>query len=406
MARTLAITILLFTSILLFSISNLEAQNKEYEIIPAPDLWYNSVDGIRVGVRFKGQVVGSFEDGPHRLNGGVWAGLWFPDLPVSYYLRYTEPISAWSDFGSEANIQAVSSIRTGFHRHGLSLNKRWQEGFDERRYREISLLSEYRKRFDDDYVQFRALWSDQPHWVIGTSSALQNDNRFGWYTLTTSTLAQISDNPFTIAQLTATQQVPLNANWSFSFRTFLGIASEQTAPEYLFSRSSGPAIEWMQNGFTRAKGTVPQPWLRSGNFQVAGGANLRGYNKFDVDSFTDGAVSPFLLNSIGAFNAEFYYPNPLGNLLARVPYLSDFLTLRSYLFYDVGTSLGVTSNDTDTIFADAGTGFSLNFNIPDAMGKPRGFVFRYDIPFWLSEPGMDDSFSYRSLFAFGAVISF
>lgn len=406
MARTFGLILLLAVLIPFALTPDLKAQTGGYEIIPAPDLWYNSVDGIRVGVRVTGQVPGSFEDGPHRLNAGVWAGLWFPDLPVSYYLRYTEPIPSWSDYGSEANVQAVSSVRTGFHRHGLRFNKRWQQGFDERRYKEIRLMSEFRKRFDDEYVQFEALWSDDAHWVVGASSVLQNNNRLGWYTFSTSVLAQAAGQPFTVAQITATQQVPLNENWGFRFRTFLGAASDQTAPEYLFSRSSAPAINWMEHGFTRAKGTIPEPWMRSGNFQVAGGANLRGYNKQDVQTFTEDLTEPFLLNSIGAVNAEFYYPNPIGHFLNKVSYVSDFLTFKSYLFYDAGASLGLVSDDPDTVFADAGAGFSLNFNIPDVLGKPRGFVFRYDIPFWLSEPGTDDPFAYRNLFAFGAVILF
>jgi len=45
-------------------------------------------------------------------------------------------------------------------------------------------------------------------------------------------------------------------------------------------------------------------------------------------------------------------------------------------------------------------------NIPDYLGKPRGFVLRYDIPFWLSDPDSGDSFKFRSLIGFGAVLSF
>lgn len=386
------------------SFNRAEAQigGENYELIPAPDLWYNDVDGIRVGVRFKGQVPGTFEDGPHRLDAGLWLGLWFPDLPVSYYLSYTNPISAWSEFGSEANYQAISSIRTGYSIHGIGFNKRWQQGFDERRFRELSIFNSYEKRFDKEYTAFPLLWSGQNKLLTTLTAESQDDNSLGWYNLSVSGGVQYNDDSYGFATITASQRVPLNQSWGLRFRGFLGLASNATAPEYLFSRSTGQAINTLQNGVTRAKGTVPQPWLESGKFQFAGGANLRGYTDADVESFIN---EPLLFRSIAALNTEFDYPNPVGRLFNRVPIVSELLNFRSYLFFDAGSPMGLGDEST-ALFADAGAGFSLSLNIPDYHGKDRGFVLRYDIPFWLSEPGIDNSFNYRSLFAFGAVISF
>ncbi len=393
------------------SVENTEAQSRSYEIIPAPDLWYNDVDGIRVGVRVQGQMRGTFEDGPHRFNGGLWLSTWFPSTPVSYYLQYTNPISGWSEYGNEANYQLTSSIRTGYHIHGIGFNKRWQEGFDERKFREIGITTNFEKRFDDEYVQFPVLWSDQSKILTKLNYESRNENRFGWASLSASGSVQYLEDTFTVFEATATQRAPINENWGFRFRSFVGIASSNTAPEYLFSRSSAPAIDWMENGLTRAKGTIPQPWMTSGNVQVAGGANLRGYTDRDINFYQSGDdVNLHLLNSIASVNAEFDYPNPINSLFERIPFASDFFSFNSYLFYDIGTSLGIAENEfegnrLDGVLADAGAGFSLTMNIPDYLGKPRGFVFRYEIPFWLSEPGTEDSFKFRSLFAFGAVIS-
>ena len=124
----LSVIFIIFFSIV--SLDHLQAQQKKsYEIIPAPDLWYNDVDGIRVGIRLKGQVPGTFEDGPHRIDAGVWLGTWLPSDPVSYYFNYTQPIESISDFGSEGNVQVTSLFRAGFHRHGAGFTKRWQQGF-------------------------------------------------------------------------------------------------------------------------------------------------------------------------------------------------------------------------------------------------------------------------------------
>lgn len=417
MARSITVILLLFI-VSSLSLDYAEAQigGDSYEFIPAPDLWYNDVDGIRVGVRFKGQVPGTFEDGPHRLDSGFWLGLWFPDLPVSYYLNYINPISAWSDFGSEASYQAISSIRTGYSFHGIGINKRWQQGFDERRYKELRLFNSYEKRFEKEYTAFPLLWSDQDKMLTTLTAGLQDDNSIGWYNLSITGSAQYNNDPYGYATITAIQRVPFDILWGMRFRGFLGLASTSTAPEYLFARSTGQAITTLQHGVSRAKGTVPQPWMESGNFQFAGGANLRGYTSADVETFIDEPCidcnadasnlnQPMLFRSIAAFNTEFDYPNPIRRLVEKVPFVSDFLNFRSYLFFDAGSPLGVGDESTN-LFADAGAGFSLSMNIPDYQGKDRGFVLRYDIPFWLSDPGDDIEFKYRSLFAFGAVISF
>lgn len=415
--RFLIIPFVLLTFLFLPVLPDAEAQNRGYELIPAPDLWYNDVDGIRVGVRLKGQVPGTFEDGPHRLDAGFWLSTWFPSLPVSYYLSYTEPIPAWSDFGSEASLQFISSIRTGYHRHGVGLNKRWQQGFDERRYREVSLFQMFEKRFDDEYVPFPQLWSDRSKVLFQTVFELQDENPLGWYNLEFSGSLQYFDDTYGVGSVRAIQRIPFSEDWGLRLRGFLGAASSQTDPEYLFSRSSRPAADWMGSGITRAKGTIPQPWMESGHFQIAGGANLRGYTDQDVltfqgepcvDCFEDGFVvgSPALFHSFASINAEFDYFNPVNLAFRELPYIAEFLRFRSYLFFDAGRSLGLQDYEPDTVFANAGAGFSLSLNIPDYLGKPRGFVLRYEMPFWLSEPGSEEAFTFRHLFGFGAVISF
>jgi len=377
-------------------------QSKSYEILPAPDLWYNDVDGIRVGVRLLGQVPGTFEDGPHRLDAGFWVGTWFPDLPVSYYISFTEPVPAWSEYGSEANIQLISSIRTGYHLHGAAFNKRWQQGFDERRYREISILNTFEKRFDREYAAFSVLWDTDSKLLSRLSLELQNDNMLGWYRISGTAALQYLDKLYPFASFTAIQNIPLSKNWGFRLRGFLGVAGEDTDPEYLYTRSTQPSAETLQSGVTRAKGTIPQPWMESGQFHLAGGANLRGYSEQDILSFTESAI-PALYKSFVSVNTEFDYPNPVGMLFDRIPYLSEFTDFASYLFMDAGRSL---ESGSSTLFADAGAGFSLSLNIPDYLGKPRGFVLRYELPFWLSEPGTQDAFTVRHLFGFGAIFSF
>lgn len=408
MARIYKLILTLFLLCSVISIKNGCGQGSDYELLPAPDAWYNDVDGIRVGLRLRGQMPGTFNDGPHRLDAGLWLGTWFPDLPVSYYLSFTEPIQAWSDFGSEASVQFRSSIRTGYHNHGVALNKRWQKGFDERRYRELRFYQSYQKRFDEEYTPFPVLWSDNDKFLSTLTLRLQDDNPLGWFQVESTGSFQYLNDSYAVFTLTALQNIPLNENWGFRLRSFTGLASDKTDSEYLFPLSSRPAVNWLENGITRAKGTIPQPWMNSGNLQVSGGANLRGYTDTEISTFAqldDAEYFVPLSKSITSFNAEFDYWNPVGVLFQKIPYVSDFLTFNSYLFLDAGKELGDENNLSDEWLADAGAGFSLALNIPDNLGKPRGFVIRFDMPFWLSEPGADDAFKFRYLFGIGGVIS-
>jgi hypothetical protein len=189
-----------------------------------------------------------------------------------------------------------------------------------------------------------------------------------------------------------------------NLRGFLGVAGSESSPQYLFMRSQSSAIQQVDAGLTRSKGTIPVPWIDSGIVQLAGGANLRGYTYKDINSLNDGL--PELFSSMASVNLELDYPNPLNILFNKIPMVSEFLKFRSYIFFDAGKSLQIRETESNDLFADAGPGFSLSLNIPDYLGKPRGFVLRYDMPLWLSTPGDEDSFKFRHVIGIGAVVSF
>ena len=382
-----------------------DSPENDYKFTTAPDAWFNSVDGIRVGIRLRGERRGSFKSGPHRLDAGLWLGTFFPEYPISYYISFTEPIPSLSGFNSEGNIRLQSAIRTGYHNHSISFNKRWQPGFEEKNYRELSVSFRGEKRFEDEYVHYPTIWQYEWLYVAGVDFTLNNSNGLGRYRLNSSTSANVAGTaePFINTQLDLQQWIPLGNDFAFRGRLFAGASSKETAPEYLFSHSFKPYNAWDELGPTRARGTIPSPWVRQGIIHVEGGANLRGYTNQDIEQLNDGEAP--LYTSIGAFNAELQYPNPINRWLKGIPF-AGLLDFRTYFFFDAGTSLGISELEEDRTLADAGPGFMLNLNIPDYLGKSRGFAIRYEIPLWLSEPkGVDSPFQFRSLIGIGAVIS-
>ncbi|MEQ9265409.1 MAG: hypothetical protein RLN81_09330, partial [Balneolaceae bacterium] len=379
------------------------AQEGSYRFTPAPDIWYNDVDGVRLGLRVLGEVEGTFKDGPHRLDAGVWLSTWLPDNPVSYYASFTEPIGT-SDLGNETSIGLISSIRTGYSRHSLNLNKRWQDSFSEYEYKEVVISFAQEKMFDAEYRPFRQLWQNKWKSLIGLDFVISSLPEIGQFLGKVSVKQNVGSNvsKFTIGSVELLQKVDLNEMFKLRIRGFAGFASEDTAPEYLFISSMNSPQNWIGSGLTRAKGTVPETWLQAGSFQVGGGANLRGYLNADINALNAGLNPSF--RSIWSINTELEFPNPIDNKLRNISIVGDLISFRSYLFVDIGQgSESVTGADTD-VLSDAGTGFQLSINIPDYLGKDRGIFIRYDIPFWLSEPGGDESnFSFRQLIGVGAI---
>lgn len=369
----------------------------KYTFTPAPDIWYNSVDGVRLGIRFLGEHEGSFKDGPHRLDAGFWLGTTIPENPVSYYIDFTEPINSISDFGEEGSFQIISSIRTGFSKHALFLNKRWQDGFNELKYSEASVSYSQQKMFNNEYRPYNIQWSNSWKSLIGLNWTIHKESEENTFEANLSFKQNVNPESasFSILDAEIWSLYPINKNFGLGIRLFGGFTSDNATTEFLYTASYTRPEQWLGNGVSRAEGTIPTNWLDNGLAQVSGGGNLRGYTD---TQYSDLTIPGY--NSILALNTELEFPNPISASLKK-GIIGDFVFLKSYLFADAGTVF----ND-NPLLADAGLGLQFSINIPDFLGKPRGFAIRYEVPFWISEPDAGDSnFEFRNLIGFGAVIS-
>lgn len=389
------------------------AQDEGYHFIPAPDVWYNDVDGVRFGVRLLGEMKGSFKDGPHRLNAGIWLGSKRPDLPISYYFSFTEPLPFISSFGEEGSLQLVSSVRAGYSQHQLWLNKRWQKGFNERRYQEISVFVSQEKMIESEYRLPFHSWSADWKTLTGLRFQTHVFTPLGELETQFNFLHNINEEAgeYSVGNIQLRHTAPLGKGFELNLRGFGGLMSNNAAPEYKYGLAHRPPIEWLNNGLSRAKGTIPEHFFEEGFTHITGGMNLRGYANSMAFPFTK-AMS---------FNTEFVFYNPI-NALIKNSIIGDFAQLKSYVFHDVGVYSAENAyifdfpEDINEVSADAGIGFQFSINIPDFLGKDRGFAIRYDMPFWLSDPdgltagnvqpgSESPSFKFRGILGIGAVIS-
>ena len=445
MAHTTHLKLFFCFLFLVIPFRNGTARQALYKFNPYPDVWYNNVDGIRLGFRIIGEQAGTFKDGPHRLDAGIWLGTRFPEHPVSYYASLTEPIPFISDFGSEGSIQFISSIRTGFSQHRVQFNKRWQLGFDELSYFEISAYVSQEKIFDVEYRQFPTgiaqkelakvadsnfplLWDENWKSILGTQFVFGANQKSGQFlgAIDIKTNLNSQSKGFSVGTVELKQRFDVSDNFKLRLRGFAGIGSDNIPAEYRFFVSMDSPINWLNSGIYRAKGTIPQNWLESGLIGFSGGGNLRGYSSQDgriIEQISKSATTSFysLYESIWAINIDLEYPTPINKSMAQIPIVGELISMRTYVFFDFGqgyqefskpgfeNSPAVSRYFTyeKGILADAGTGLQISLNIPDYLGKDRGVFIQYDVPLWLSDPsGLESNFSYRQIIGIGGIISF
>jgi len=388
-------------------------EQSKYKFSPAPDLWYNDVDGIRLGIRVLGEMEDSFKDGPHRLDAGLWLATWFPKTPVSYYLSFTEPLAAITSYGNEGSLEIVSLYRTGYTQQMVRFKKRWQPGFDELRYLEFRVSLSQEKLTDIEYRPFPQMWQSNWKTLLNADVTKAGFNGLGRYYIESEVLYNLNttSNSFIVLKANVTQKINLGKHFALLLHGFAGHATDNTAPEYLFNLSYGQAQDWLNKGLSRAKGTIPTSFIESGLFQLQGGAGLRGYVEQEAKFLKAGNRSAY--TSMWVINSELEFPNPINSAINSISVIGQLIEFRSYVLFDFGNGFSespLTPIDPyGDIFAlaNAGIGTQFSINIPDYLGKDRGLFIRYDVPFWISKPTPgSNNFSYRQIIGIGAIFSF
>lgn len=412
MAHRLKYLLIILAAIFVSAEGYSQSSTRSYKLSPYPDLWYNSVDGIRGGIRILGEYQGDFLQGAHRLDAGIWVASKWPDHPVSYYVSLTEPLPFWSADLNEFNITGRSSVRTGLSRHSIFLTKRIQNGFNELDHLKFKAGFIQQQHFEDAYLIFPQLWQDEWLSLINLNFFRSKEIWSGVQTIELDLSQNIASSSSNFTKLTADlrQTIHPGGNFRLGFRAFAGLVSDNVVPEYAFGLNFNDMNAWMNSGLMRARGTVPPALIEDGLFQFRGGANLRGYASMEMKNLSRGAAAVY--SSVIAINTEFDYPNLIDRLWSE-SIIEDFLKFRTYLFFDAGqTSSDLNFQPTnvateDQFLADAGQGFQLSVNIPDYLGNDRAIAIRYEIPFWLSDPsGNESPFRFRSIIGIGTVIDF
>ncbi len=343
-----------------------------YQIRHHPYVWYNDVDGPRVGLHFKG----SNAEWSRRFKLGLYYGVDSGRLDVAAKWIRPSSIFGTHTFGilsgyklegrQDINVELAYRRRKELSRpptHNFAIGMNYHEL---RRSQYISNPEQYQENSDvAPYINYQV----DPQFDL-FSTDLDFGLRFGreWfggrskYTRFNSSVGLKSR--------------PELSRFDTRFRMFFGVVDAESPYQQKFYLAGGGPLAEEKVFFLRSPGAIPKDL----NYHEPGHGNLRGY-------FTGN----FGVNRLFSLNLEMGGKVPLISS-SKKKFLGE---IKVYAFGDagwvmdstnpIGTSerIGDLVNDGifDDTLADAGIGFTLARDLP--FWK---MLLRLDIPFWVGQP--------------------
>jgi aminopeptidase N len=367
-----------------------------------PELWYNSVDGIKAGLHLESYYM----NGRHSNSLTIWYNTQLANdyagnarNPVDFRL-YSRDLLARKLYGY-FDLRALDGLE--FLHTGIELTHK-QYVFD------ISYKSLLRANTSDlDYLLFPSEWTAQKqNSTLNIDISRNYQYRYGngslKYGLRTTLFGDYSYSRVN-AQWINSQKVFASALRS---RVFVQVMQgTDIAPESrLFLNGANPE-EMMDNKFLRSRAFVPVQWLGYGNnynhFHAAGGLNIRGYAGYLTPRLAENLQLFMYRGSTGlAGNFEWDIDDYIKFTPARI---SPYLHLDAYLFGDVGLLenefkagenglLKQTTINTGWM-ASAGSGFALTIKKWGKLDKAKPLTIRVDLPLLLSNTPFVDGQNFK-----------
>jgi len=356
-----------------------------YLVTWRPSMWYNDIDGLRLGFVFNG----SYQQRWRNLRLGVWYG--FNSSELDGLFRFRNPLS-------KSNTSLIYTISGQKIEGRVEADARISWTFSKFRYQppfhQISLGFNYSDVINDDYT-IRELDINE------TVYALQDweDVRLGRLIMTYSVNPRginwlsnfymklegangLSGDDLQFGKFTTQMTFQPVLNFvGVHLRGFAGTSFGDTPTlQDLFWVQGASPRERYESIYLRSRGAFPEQL----HFHAQGGGNLRGY--FNI---------PMAGEQLVSFNAElrksFRLPIPIINSLLG--------NSRLVGFYDVG-KIWFDDNNSE-LLSDAGIGLRIRHRIFNSLT-----TLRIDFPLFVSDPGLDKDGNLKDEFGFRWLIGF
>ncbi len=375
-----------------------------------PDVWYNAVDGIKIGLHLEGD----YFKRDHFISSTLWYNSQlgatdkqprseiFPDYisGVFYFKNRLEKIddglSWFTDLRSNEGLDMMEIGLEKSFRKNNSLHLSYKG------------MIRYRSR-DLTYLLYQDSWNENMlnstvslDWKK-TYSRLKSNGKF-IFGLRTS--APGSDYQY--AQLKPELLHNINLGKMLLKNRLFGFYTSGTnvAPESQLYMAQANPEEMMDNKFVRSRGFVPEQWLGFGNglnrFHHGGGLNLRGFSGYLAPTeINDSVQNSYRGFSGAAINMELEFSR-LVNFKPKT--LSKYFSQATYMFFDAGTiSTQTKARAFSPIRMDAGLGTALTIKSWGRFQKAKPLTLRFDMPFYVDpRPFVEsDNFKFRWIAGIG-----
>lgn len=387
---------------------------RRYRSYVRPDVWWNAVDGVKVGAHIEGDYMFSM----HKIDASIWWNSHLFQKEVYRSFESEEPYMRYAPVNYTFNY--ISPISRNLPKLQLQINSRFLDGLWYHRggfnwlINDANSVQLYGKvmwrptAYDFDYLIYPNEWSSVPGRRNNSINAEWTHQYAylrgaGVYTFGVRAPILTKDAlPFTYsyAQLEA-----INHNYlgRLDVRTRVfgrwGLGNQLPYESALFMAGANPE-ELMENKYTRSIGFVPDDWTGISrydvnHFQMGGGLNLRGYAGYFAPDERNGVLYAGYKGRSGASaNMEVGFENYLP---WRPKLFRNWLRANLYAFGDVGImelsnyfsnnfSATLPTTIWSDIHADAGLGIALTIKNWGVFEKAKPLTLRVDFPLFLNRP--------------------
>ncbi len=357
-----------------------------------PDVWYNSIDGIKAGLHMNGNYM-NFK---HQFRATVWYNTrvarddkYSNNQLVNYTFNYTNNIA------TNLSYTIQSRFLDGLWMHRIGVSK-----VSGKNTYTIYAKSLYRNSTNNlDYLLYPSSWQTGKYNNTLNIEYTRNYNYKrgnGQITVGLRNTALASDYNYASAFITAVND---NRLGKLDFRTRLFaqyMTGTDIAPESRLNVAGANSEQIMDNKYVRSQAFVPTAWLGYGDnvnhFQYGGGLNVRGYAGYALPaSVKNTQVQLYAGMSGAAFNAELDFDR----LVKWAPQkLKNYFHIDAYLFGDAGIiqntfkagEFGLTEQNTinSDLLISAGTGCALTIKKWGRLDEPKPLTLRFDVPWVLN----------------------
>jgi aminopeptidase N len=367
-----------------------------------PDVWYNQVDGVKLGVN----INGSYVENIHKYSLSAWYNSFVfsnQDLNTKF-VAGTLHKSAWVD-GLMKHVNYNFSYQSLFKK--LSGKSDWYikssylEGMQSYKLGITTVLANnrtsielYQKAFKRNAAAAAYLIPtamDDANWNSYVCLSVMHKYFFakGNGTLKANLrLSSIgSDTKYAVLQVESKHSISIH-KFDLSTRMMAQYSSNALPSQSALYLAGANPEEMYDNKYVRSNIYVPSSAFyasTTGHFQFGGGLNLRGYNSY-LTPYTDKSgnqIYMFIGNTGAAINAELAFDKYIKWKVKKL----NWLKVVPYLFMDAGTlTLGNDLSKFTPVRMDAGIGSTFTIKRWWVLDKAKPLTLRIDLPLFLNTP--------------------